>query len=391
MESNNETLNWATFKQKFLDKYFPSSARSEKEAFLRLYQVNMTISEYADKFDSLAKYFRYFRDHVDENYKCERFEQGLRYEIKESMKPLEIRQFQVLVEKCKKVERMKQGHPNRWVAGGPSRHQGHQDHNNRGKQQQPYIRPQRGGRDQPQTQFKGGQRPQNSSSIRCYNCNKEGHVSTQCLERARVCYLCQRPGHFARDCRAPRRDHVPSTNNNNDDIWPTSKGRAYHIGGEEASNASGLIQGECEIADKLFPILFDSGATHSFISVECANYVQLLVTSLPFDLVVTIPSSEPVILNEACLQCPLTILGMKFKVNLICIPLKHLGVILVMDWLSSHHVLLDCARKSVIFPDPDVSRFLNRNLMKISLKGGIQKYVFLNSVSMKPEVTINEI
>ncbi|XP_050890220.1 uncharacterized protein LOC127095592 [Lathyrus oleraceus] len=286
MESNNEALNWATFKQKFLDKYFSSSARSEKEAqFLRLYQGNMTISEYADKFDSLAKYFRYFRDHVDENYKCERFEQGLRYEIKEFVEPFEIHQFQVLVEKCKKVERMKQGCLNRWVAGGPSRHQGHQDCNNRGKQQQPYIRPQRGGRDQPQTQFKGGQRPQNSSSIRCYNCNKEGH----------------RPGHFARDCRAPRRDHVPSTNNNNDVIWPTAKGRAYHIGGEEASNASGLIQGECEIADKLFPILFDFGATHSFIFVECENYVQLLVTSLAFDLVVTIPSSEPVILNEACL------------------------------------------------------------------------------------------
>ena len=94
---------------------------------------------------------------------------------------------------------------------------------------------------------------------------------------------------------------------------------------------------------------------------------------------------------KACLQCPLAILGMKFKANLICIPLKHLGVILGIDWLSSHHVLLDCARKSVIFPDPDVSRFLNRNRMKISLKGGIQKYVFLNSVSMKPEVTINEI
>ncbi|XP_050920023.1 uncharacterized protein LOC127137620 [Lathyrus oleraceus] len=353
-----------------MDKYFSSSARSEKKAqFLRLYQGNMTISEYADKFNSLAKYFRYFRDHVDENYKCERFEQGLRYEIKESVEPLEIRQFQVLVEKCKKVERMKQGRPNRWVAGGSSRHQGHHDRNKRGKQQQPYTRPQRNGRDHPQTQFKGGQRPQNSSSIRCYNCNKEGH----------------RPGHFARDCRAPSRDHVPSTNNNKNDICPTAKGRVYHIGEEEALNASGLIQGECEIADKLFLILFDSsGATHSFISMECANYVQLLVTSLPFDLVVTIPSSQPVILNEACLECPLTILGIKFKVDLVCIPLKHMGVILGMDWLSSHHVLLDCARKSIIFPDPDVSRFLNSNRLKISLKGGIQKYVFLNYVSMNP-------
>lgn len=216
-------------------------------------------------------------------------------------------------------------------------------------------------------------------------------MSTQCPERVRVCYLLQRPRHFARDYREPRRDHVPSTNNNNDDIRPTAKGRVYHIRGKEASNASGLIQGECEIANKLFLTLFDSGTTHSFISVECANSVQLLVTSLPFDLVVTIPSSEPVILNKACLQCPLTILGMKFKADLICISIKHLKVILGMDWLSSHHVLLDCARKSLIFLDPDVSRFLNSNRLKISLKGGIQKYVFLNFVSMKLEVDINEI
>ncbi|MCI45643.1 hypothetical protein A2U01_0066882, partial [Trifolium medium] len=56
MENNQEVLNWESFKQKFIDKYFPSSARSEKEAqFLKLYQGNMTISEYADKFESLAK------------------------------------------------------------------------------------------------------------------------------------------------------------------------------------------------------------------------------------------------------------------------------------------------------------------------------------------------
>lgn len=138
-------------------------------------------------------------------------------------------------------------------------------------------------------------------------------------------------------------------------------------------------------------MLFDSGATHSFISVDCVNSIKLHVTVLPFDLVVTIPSAEPVILNEACLQCSLNILGMKFKVDLICIPLKHLGVILGMDWLSSHHVLLDYAQKSIIFSDLDVSRFLNINRLKISLKGGIQKYVFLNSISMRPEVEISEI
>lgn len=72
---------------------------------------NMSIVEYADKIESLAKHFCYFGDHVNEKYMCElfkkkkymceRFDQGLRCEIKESMTPLEIHQFQVLVEKCK--------------------------------------------------------------------------------------------------------------------------------------------------------------------------------------------------------------------------------------------------------------------------------------------------
>jgi hypothetical protein len=72
---------------------------------------------------------------------------------------------------------------------------------------------------------------------------------------------------------------VPPTNNNNDVSRPTAKGRVYHNGGEETSNASGLIQGECEILDKLFPVLYDSSATHSFISIECVDSLQLLVTS----------------------------------------------------------------------------------------------------------------
>lgn len=73
---------------------------------------------------------------------------------------------------------------------------------------------------------------------------------------------------------------------------------------------------------------------------------------------------------------------MKFKVDLISVPLKHLGVILGMDWLTSHYVLLDCARRSVIFQDPGITRFLKANRLKFPLKGGVHKYVFLNSTSI---------
>lgn len=35
---------------------------------------------------------------------CVRFKSGLKYEIKEVVGPMEIRQYQVLVDKCNKVE-----------------------------------------------------------------------------------------------------------------------------------------------------------------------------------------------------------------------------------------------------------------------------------------------
>ncbi|XP_073221486.1 uncharacterized protein [Cicer arietinum] len=401
METNHEELTWEAFKNKFLEKYFPKSARAEKEAqFLKLYQGNLTIAEYAAKFESLAKHFRYFLNQIDEEYMCERFESGLRYEIKELVGPLEIRQYQVLVEKCKKVEQMKQSRLNRGVVGGPIRPQGHNDQHNRGKQHQqykPYARPLGNARDQPRPQNGEGQGPKVPSQnqaypVKCFRCNREGHKMSECPIRPRVCYICQKPDHFANECPERKDDRAVNRNNINDNVVrPTAKGRVYHINGEETPSSSELIQGECLIAGKSLNVIYDSGATHSFISLDWVDSLQLTITTLPFDLVVTLPSTESVKCNTACLQCPLIVFDMRFNVDLICIPLKHVGVILGRDWFSSHYVLLDCARKSVIFPNPGVSRFLDTNKLNFSLKEGVQKCVSLNSVSTKLEVEVDGI
>lgn len=72
---------------------------------------------------------------------------------------------------------------------------------------------------------------------------------------------------------------------------------------------------------------------HILLSLEeCLNFLQLHVTQSPFKLVVTILSIETMTLSEASLLCPLTILNMDFKVDIICIPLTHLQVILEMDY-----------------------------------------------------------
>ena len=43
--------------------------------------------------------------------------------------------------------------------------------------------------------------------------------------------------------------------------------------------------------------------------------------------------------------------GRRFKVNLVCLPLEGLDVILGMDWLSNNHIIIDCGRHSLVFPE----------------------------------------
>lgn len=99
----------------------------------------MTVGEYAAKFKSL---YRHFREEVDEQSMCHRFQDGLKYEIQDSVLPVGIQRFQALVEKYREVEHMSNKRANRgrnFNSGGPSRSN---NQNNKGKQlAKPYNRP----------------------------------------------------------------------------------------------------------------------------------------------------------------------------------------------------------------------------------------------------------
>src|ERR1044072_4209663 len=95
---------------------------------------------------------------------------------------------------------------------------------------------------------------------------------------------------------------------------------------------------------------------------------------LPFDLVVSSPATNSLVTSTACLQCPLIFEDRKFHANLVCLELVQLDVILGMDWLTLHHVLLDCTNKTVMFLDSGVSDYLNSYSFK---KGSL---ALLNSV-----------
>src|ERR1044072_4338359 len=323
LESKQEVVNWGSFRRVFLEKYFPVSAQEAKEKqFMKLHQGAMTIDEYAAKLESLAKHFRFFKDHMDETYLCSRFMDGLRYEIEESVRPLGVKKFQPVVEKSREIEAMKNKRNIRPVSGGPVR-TGNTSQGNTYKdkkhQKKPYQRPSGknyGSLPQSSTATPGGQGQK--KEITCFKCNRVGHYSRDCKGTERVCFNCNKPGHFARECKEPKAEPVVNMAQGN---RPAARARVYTMNGQEAATAEGLIHGQGEVAGNLLSIVFDSGATPSFISTGC---VDPLAT----------PADRCLIANTACLHCPVMIDGKTYYANLLCLPLKDLDVILGMDWLS---------------------------------------------------------
>ncbi|KAF1866096.1 hypothetical protein Lal_00045019, partial [Lupinus albus] len=70
-----------------------------------------------------------------------------------------------------------------------------------------------------------------------------------------------------------------------------------HTPRAKATNVEGLIQGNCTVAGIPLLVLFDSGATHSFVSNECEDRQELQTESLPYDLVISTPTDVPVVVS----------------------------------------------------------------------------------------------
>jgi len=107
MQTRGEEVTCTTFRTKFLGKYFPDNARHEWEAeFLILQHGTMTVDAYIERFEYLA---RFYSLEVIEEWKCRKFEGGLKHELRRFLVPLRIREFPVLVEQAKTVEQLEMG------------------------------------------------------------------------------------------------------------------------------------------------------------------------------------------------------------------------------------------------------------------------------------------
>ncbi|XP_047150199.1 uncharacterized protein LOC124822251 [Vigna umbellata] len=326
------------------------SVRFAKEVeFLQLVQGGMSVFEYTNKFKHLVHFNTMT---TSEEWQCIKFENGLRSDLKVLISSLCIRSFPAMVERAKVLEKnmaeAEQHKKQQQVVRGPIVSRG-----NVNQRRIPYARPNTSGS---QALIIAGQSGQ-QGNVTCFQCGGP-HYRSSCpkLIGGKFCARCRRSGHLESECNMGGRAVMKPPNagrNQPRGGRAQAVGRVYAITGAEAASSGNLITGECLLYGIYCRVLFDSGATHSFISKACVEKLGIIEREMQLDLVVSTPAVGEIRTSTVCIRCPIVVEGRSYKVNLICLPLKELEVILVMDWLATNRILIDCGKKELIFPDEE--------------------------------------
>ena len=89
-------------------------------------------------------------------------------------------------------------------------------------------------------------------------------------------------------------------------------------------------------------VLFDSGATRSFVSLALSKRFSRAPGELDCPLEVEIADDRTVRVDRVHRGCSLQLFDEQFSVDLVPIPLRGNKVIVGMDWLSPNGAVIDC-------------------------------------------------
>jgi hypothetical protein len=113
-----------------------------------------------------------------------------------------------------------------------------------------------------------------------------------------------------------------------------------------------MVIGMILVNDTSVVVLFDSRASHSFISTAYVEKHNLPMALLRCQMIVSSPGGD-MPTRQLCPKVNLKIRWVDFVAKLIVLELKGIDVILGMDWLTKSKALIDYDKKSVKLTTPD--------------------------------------
>jgi len=105
---------------------------------------------------------------------------------------------------------------------------------------------------------------------------------------------------------------------------------------EVAGDALNVVTSTFSIQAQPVDVLFDSGATHSFISVKLVETLGLVSTHKSSLLSVILFNGKTVMCEELYEDCPIRMYKHEFLADLYKFELTDFAVILWMNWLAKY-------------------------------------------------------
>ncbi|XP_071712562.1 uncharacterized protein [Rutidosis leptorrhynchoides] len=117
----------------------------------------------------------------------------------------------------------------------------------------------------------------------------------------------------------------------------------------QAADTTGTITSHVFVHHRALFILFDSGSTHSIVSVKSSKYLKVSLTWLSTPFTISTPMGSIEIIDRVYQNCRLEFNDCIFPSNLYPMTMHDFDIILGMDWLSRHHANIDCYSKRILF------------------------------------------
>jgi hypothetical protein len=163
------------------------------------------------------------------------------------------------------------------------------------------------------------------------------------------CFTCGSTGHYTKNC--PKNQHGQGENSNQNQ-GKTQKvqvrqGRLNFTTMADIPEGAPVMTGIFSILNYPAVILFDSGASHSFISAKC----QLPFHHTNGGITISTPGGR-VATYQINRHVPIKFGSLVIKTTLLILGLDSVDIILGTDWLSRHQTVIDIATSAIEIHSP---------------------------------------
>ncbi|KAI3801952.1 hypothetical protein L1987_30071 [Smallanthus sonchifolius] len=136
---------------------------------------------------------------------------------------------------------------------------------------------------------------------------------------------------------------------------PQARTRAYALTKEEARGNPDVVSGTFLVNDEHAAILFDSGASKSFISNAFSRKLGCIINTIVKAFSVQTAVGKNSAVFQVTEDCIIEIEGHKFPYRLFLLTLGGFYIVLGMDWLAANEAQIICKRKRIHLKAPSGS------------------------------------